>query len=97
MQAGGLEGVLAGGMDEIAHVDILAWEIIEPDRNRQLSPEEWEPYLFQAALRKVDLSADDPLGSFLMGNASTLERIAGELKTARVSVCTTMLSARPLI
>jgi imidazolonepropionase-like amidohydrolase len=87
----GLEGVLAAGMDEIAHVNQLDWEIIEPDRNRQLSPQEWEPYLIQAALQKIDLSADDPLGSFLMGNASTLEHIAGELKTAGVSVCTTMV------
>ena len=35
----GLDGVLAEGMDEIAHVEELLFEFIDFDRDRQLSPE----------------------------------------------------------
>ncbi|HBZ57294.1 MAG TPA: hypothetical protein DEO88_17975 [Syntrophobacteraceae bacterium] len=86
----GLEGVLAEGMDEIAHVVELVWEFFEFDRGSQLSPQEWEPYLFQAVLQNIDLSLDTPLAEFKIKNQSTLENLANQLRTAGVSVCTTV-------
>jgi imidazolonepropionase-like amidohydrolase len=86
----GLEGVLAEGMDEIAHVVELVWEFAEIDRSRQLSPQEWEPYLFQAILRKIDLSSSTPLAEFKIENQSTLENLANQLRTAGAPVCTTV-------
>jgi imidazolonepropionase-like amidohydrolase len=86
----GLEGVLAEGMDEIAHVVELVWEFAEIDRSRQLSPQEWEPYLFQAILQKIDLSSSTPLAEFEIENQSTLENLANQLRTAGAPVCTTV-------
>ncbi len=85
----GLEGVLAEGMDEIAHAEELVWEFAEFDRGRPLSLQEWEPYLFQA-IRNIVPTSSTPLADFEMENQSTLERIATQLQTAGVSVCTTI-------
>jgi imidazolonepropionase-like amidohydrolase len=43
--AAGLDEAIAGGMDEIAHVEELAWELVDFDRNKVLPAEEWYPYL----------------------------------------------------
>jgi len=86
----GLQGVLAEGMDEIAHADELVWEFAEFDRGRQLSPQEWGSYLFQAILQNIDLSSSTPLAEFEIENQSTLENLADQLRTAGVSVCTTV-------
>jgi imidazolonepropionase-like amidohydrolase len=85
----GLEGVLAEGMDEIAHAEELVWEFAEFDRGSQLSLEEWGPYLFQAIRNAVPTSST-PLAAFEMENQSTLARIATQLQAAGVSVCTTI-------
>jgi hypothetical protein len=53
----GLEGVLAEGMDEIAHVEELLFELIDFDRERQLSPEEWMVYLAESAMLQFDLAS----------------------------------------
>jgi imidazolonepropionase-like amidohydrolase len=86
----GLDGVLAEGMDEIAHAEELVWEFTEFDRGSLLSPQEWGPYLFQAITQKIDLTSSTPLAEFEMKNQSTLENFANRLRTAGVSVCTTI-------
>jgi imidazolonepropionase-like amidohydrolase len=86
----GLEGVLAEGMAEIAHTEELVWEFFEIDRDSQLSTEEWGAYLFQAILQNIDLSSSTPLAEFEMENQSTLENIADQLRTAGVTICTTV-------
>ena len=86
----GLEGVLAEGMDEIAHTEELVWEFFEFDRGSQLSADEWGAYLFHAILQKIDLTSSTPLAEFKMENQSTLENIADQLQTAGVMVCTTI-------
>jgi imidazolonepropionase-like amidohydrolase len=86
----GLEGVLSAGMDEIAHVEELDWEFFEFDRSRQLQPDEWFQILIQAALHEVDLSSSNYMADFELENQSTLEKIANQLRTTGVSVCTTV-------
>lgn len=86
----GLEGVLAEGMDEIAHTEELVWEFFEFDRGSQLSTQEWGAYLFQAVLQNIDMNSSNPLAEFEIKNQSTLEKIAKQLQTAGVSVCTTV-------
>jgi hypothetical protein len=86
----GLEGVLAEGMDEIAHVEELDWEIFDFDRSSQLSPQEWGSYLFQAVLQSIDLNSSTSLAEFEIENQSILENLANQLRTAGVSVCTTV-------
>jgi len=86
----GLEGVLSAGMDEIAHVEELDWEFFEFDRSRQLQPDEWFPILIHAVLQELDMSSSNYFADFEWENQSTLEKIANQLRTTGVSVCTTV-------
>jgi hypothetical protein len=86
----GLEGVLSAGMDEIAHVEELDWEFFEFDRSRPLQPDEWFPILIQAVLNELDLSSSNYFEDFKSENQSTLEKIANQLRTSGVTVCTTV-------
>jgi imidazolonepropionase-like amidohydrolase len=87
----GLEATLAAGMDEIAHVENLDYELMDFDRDKQLSEGEWDSYVIQETFLKVELlPGQDPLADFKSTYAPRLEEIANELKTAGVPVDTTM-------
>ena len=47
----GLDGIIAEGMNEIAHIEELTWELIDFDRNKNLPAEAWIPYLKQVILQ----------------------------------------------
>jgi hypothetical protein len=87
----GLEGVLAEGMDEIAHVEELLFEFIDFERTRDLTPEEWLSYIAETALLQWDLSSDTDPAAFEAKNLTTLVRITGQLRSANVPVCTTLV------
>jgi len=87
----GLEGVLAEGMDEIAHVEELLFEFLDIDRNKSLSSEEWLPYIIEAALLQWDFSSSTFQAEFEIDNRETLASITDRLRSANVPVCTTMV------
>ncbi len=87
----GLEGVLAEGMDEIAHVEELLFEFLDVDRNKSLSSEEWLPYIIEAALLQWDFSSSTFQAEFEIDNRETLAGITDRLRSADVPVCTTMV------
>jgi hypothetical protein len=87
----GLEGVLAEGMDEIAHVEELLFEFLDVDRNKSLSSEEWLPYIIEAALLQWDFSSSTFQAEFEIDNRETLVNITDRLRSANVPVCTTMV------
>jgi len=87
----GLENILAAGMDEIAHVEELLPEFIEFDRDRQLSPEEWLPYLIASAMQQFEISAGFSEVDFNRQYGDTLARIIEQLGSAGAPVCTTMV------
>jgi imidazolonepropionase-like amidohydrolase len=89
--AAGLEGALAEGMDEIAHVEELLPEFVEFDRSRSLAPAEWLGYVVDSARAQWDLSAGSLPAGFDVENRPALARIAGQLRSAGVPVCTTMV------
>jgi hypothetical protein len=68
----------------------LDWEFFEFDRSRQLQPDEWFQILIQAVLDELNLPSNNYFVDFKSENQSTLEKIANELRTAGVSVCTTV-------
>jgi hypothetical protein len=92
----GLDGVLAEGMDEIAHVEELENEFFDIDRNKQLPPEGWVPYIIQVIQKSIDLSASTALADFERENQSTLERITGQLQDAEVPLDTTLFVTEAL-
>ena len=87
----GLEGILAEGMDEIAHVEELLPEFIDFDRDRDLTPAEWLPYIAESALLQLDLSSNTLQAHFKENHLETLARITDQLRSANVPVCTTMV------
>jgi len=87
----GLEGVIAEGMDEIAHVEELLFEFIDFDRDRQLPPEEWIVYLIESFILQFDPSSSTLQTDFEMENLAMLAGITTRLRTAQVPVCTTMV------
>ncbi len=87
----GLDGVLAEGIDEIAHIEELLFEFIVFDRNRRLAPEEWIAYIAESALLQFDLSSSTLQSDFEKENIDTLARISKQLESASVPVCTTMV------
>lgn len=87
----GLEGVLAEGMDEIAHVEELLPEFIDFDRDRELVPEDWLPYIAESALLQLDMSSSALQADFKADHLETMRYITDRLRSANVPVCTTMV------
>ena len=87
----GLDGVLAEGMDEIAHIEELLFEFIDFDRDRQLAPEEWMAYITELAMIQFNLEKSTHQIDFEKENIALLQNIATQLHSAQVPVCTTMV------
>ncbi len=87
----GLEGVLAAGMDEIAHIEELDWEFIVFDRDQDLQPEEWAACLIGAAFEQYNISASFDAGDFERKNKETLASTISKLQSARIPICTTII------
>ena len=86
----GLDGVLAEGMDEIAHVEELLWEFVNLDRNQTMPANEWMPYAIRMAYAHYK-----PL--FGLDRAAIAPKIAPEmsivvdkLASAGIPICTTL-------
>jgi hypothetical protein len=78
-------------MDEIAHVEELLPEFLAFDRDKKLTPEEWLPYIVEAALLQWDFTSGDFQADFETDNLETMVRISDQIRSADVSVCTTMV------
>lgn len=87
----GLEGVLAEGMDEIAHVEELLFEFIDITRDQDLSPEAWLSHVIATTLAQWDLASPNLLGDVQAEESDTLIGIVDRLRSADVPVCTTMV------
>jgi len=87
----GLEGILAAGLDEIAHVEELLFAFIEYDRNQQLAPDAWLSYLINSAMGQFDLASDFNETEFAHLHAETMQHILKELRTYGTPICTTMV------
>ena len=87
----GLDGALAEGLDEIAHVEELLSEFVEFDRSQSLAPAEWLGYVIDSARAQWDLTRGSLPARFDGDYGPALARIAGQLRSAGVPVCTTMV------
>ena len=88
----GLDGVLAEGMDEIAHIEEFLWEFADFDRRRYFESEgEWMTYATRTAfdrfapyLKRAPGERERQLEALAAGNAKQLE-------SRSVPVCTTLV------
>jgi len=88
----GLDGALAEGMNEIAHVEELLFEFINFDRNKQLSPDGWLDYLKLSAVDQFDLSSGFIESGFTRQHADTKQHILVALSAYETPLCTTMVA-----
>ncbi|MEN8243744.1 MAG: amidohydrolase family protein [Thermodesulfobacteriota bacterium] len=87
----GLDETLSGGMNEIAHIEELAWGLFYYDKRKKIAGRKWMSYFAAMAYKQYkqlyqDLDAEelnDKIGS-------SLSIIATKVKTADVPVCTTL-------
>lgn len=87
----GLDGVVEAGMDEIAHIEELFWELVDFDRARYFDHEsEWMRYVITTAFHqfKPYLKADSI--ALETQFSDKMARIAQKLKKSAIPVCTTL-------
>ncbi len=87
----GLDGVIAAGMDEIAHVEELSFELIDFDRTKNLNPEEWLPYVINHAIQQNKISLGFNIKDLNNDQRERLSTIINKLKSANIPVCTTLV------
>ena len=87
----GLDGVIAAGMDEIAHVEELSFELIDFDKTKNLKPEAWPPYIIKHAMQQNKISSDFDIKDLNNDQRERLSSIIGKLKFANIPVCTTLV------
>jgi len=86
----GLDGVLSEGMDEIAHLEELAWEGVEFDKNKNLIGEAWLPYVIGVAYQQSGPYLGLDLEELEEKFGDAISPIAMKLKSENVPVCSTV-------
>jgi imidazolonepropionase-like amidohydrolase len=92
----GLNGVLSAGMDEIAHIEQLNWELVDFDRNKNLNWQEWGDYLVENVILQLE-SFDFDFNAFLEQKRATISQIVKTLQSANVTICTTAVVAEVMV
>lgn len=87
----GLEQTLSGGMDEIAHIEELAWGLFYYDKRKKIKGRKWLSYVAKMAYRQYKQLYPD-IGKEELNTkiGDSLSIIAANVKTAHVPVCTTL-------
>ena len=87
----GLDAVLDAGMDEIAHIEELAWEFVDFDRNRKLVGYPWLRYVAETGY--MQFKKDFNLDSQRVGARfkKGITELAGKLRSTNTPVCSTMV------
>jgi hypothetical protein len=86
----GLDGIISAGMDEIAHVEELSFELIDFDRTLNLSPEAWLPYVIKNAIQQIRISAGFDINEIDENQKKRISIIINKLKAANIPVCSTL-------
>jgi hypothetical protein len=87
----GLNGVISEGMDEIAHIEELIFEFMDFDRNRNLQPKEWLPFIIKNALKQNVIPSNFDIAKLNDAQRKRITTVIGKLKSANMPVCTTMV------
>ena len=86
----GLSDVITAGMDEIAHVEELFWELVDFDRHKNLTGTAWMTYVIEEAFEEFRplLGLDATALESRLGPSIT--STAAKLKDKQIPVCTTL-------
>jgi len=83
----GLAGIIEEGMNEVAHVEELAWEFADIDTSLNMSANEWLPYIVGKYIQKYDGKSMAEVRALLKPEA---REIARQLKGRHIPVTTTL-------
>ena len=86
----GLDGVLAAGMNEIAHIEELDFEFLDFDRSRKLGHAQWFRYILQAATIQMGRFADSSMDEIKRSYQLQIQKIVHQLKASNTPLCTTL-------
>ena len=86
----GLDGIIAAGMDEIAHVEELDFELLNFDRTRTLGHAAWFRYLLDVASEQMMPLSDLPVGELKSRYQADIDNIIQKLTVLQIPLCTTL-------
>ncbi len=86
----GLDGILAAGMNEIAHIEELDFEFLDFDRSRKLGHEQWFRYILKAATEQMGQFADSSMDEIKRSYQPQIRKIVHQLKASNTPLCTTL-------
>ncbi|MGB5987505.1 MAG: amidohydrolase family protein, partial [Desulfobacterales bacterium] len=86
----GLAGVLAAGMDEIAHIEELDFEFLDFDRSRNLGRKAWFRYLIQAGSEQMNSLTDLTPPQLKAHFQGQLDAVLNQLRASDTPLCTTL-------
>jgi hypothetical protein len=86
----GLDGVLSAGMNEIAHIEELDFELLDFDRSRKLGHAQWFRYILQAATEQMGRFADSSMDEIKRSYQLQIQKIVHQLKASNTPLCTTL-------
>ncbi len=86
----GLDGVITAGMDEIAHVEELFWELVDFDRHKNLTGAAWLTYVIEKSSEQFRPLIELDMAELESRLRPSVESTAAKLKDRQIPVCTTL-------
>ncbi len=86
----GLDGILAAGMNEIAHIEELDFEFMEFDRTRNLGHAAWFRYILRIVAEKMHTFYDLSFEELKSNYQIEIQRIVRKLEASNIPVNTTL-------
>jgi hypothetical protein len=87
----GLDGVIAAGMNEIAHVEELDFEFLDFDRTTPRERDEWFRHIIERVDEEYPGAAGPELERFIRERRDDIAAVAAKLRAADMPVCTTLV------
>ena len=87
----GLDGVIAAGLNELAHIEELDWEFVEFNRDTVFAWDEWLPYIIGSIIQQIDISSDFNPGQFQADYGDKLATVNSILLANNIPLCTTLI------
>ena len=87
----GLEGVIAEGYNEIAHIEELDWDFVEFNRDAVLAQDEWFPYVIGCVLQQYEVASGFDPGDFQTRYGDRLATMISLLQSNNIPLCTNMI------
>lgn len=87
----GLNGVISEDMNEIAHIFVLVQELVDFDRDKNLTPHGWWPYIADAFVKMNSNSLDFNNANFQQSLRERTKILVNKLRETKITVCTTLV------